>query len=295
MTYKLSIAVVMTVFNRKEKTEECISSILRETKKDKINIDFYITDDGSTDGTSEMLSFYEKRYPDSKFEVLQESGNLFWNKGMYKAYGESLKCKYDFYLWVNNDVAFDKGFLSILLNDYKAANKYQKEVLICGTVKFRDRDELSYGGAINHSKINPYKRTLLSPNGSVQRCDCINGNCVLIPYKTAMLLGNVDERYEHGFGDFDYGYKLIEVGGQPYVSSSFVGKCDRNSTVGSWKDTSLSVSKRFLLKNRPTGQPPYSHKIFLRKWFPSMWFYYWIKPYIGIISSSFIHRVRKTL
>jgi len=295
MNKSISVAVVMTVFNRKEQTEKCISSILKEMDHMSLNTDFYVTDDGSNDGTRELFKHYQEMYTNSKFVVLEGSGSLFWNKGMHLAYGEALKqTSYDFYLWVNNDVEFFTGFLSEILRDYSRAREKQEYVIICGGVRYRDRNELSYGGAINHSEINPYNRTLLTPNGHIQECDCVNGNCLLIPSETAALIGNIDERYEHGFGDFDYGYRLIRAGGQPYVASEFVGKCDRNSIIGSWKDTSLPINKRFLLKNKPTGQPPYSHKIFLKKWFPKLWFYYWIKPYIGIVSSSLTYRIRKS-
>lgn len=293
MNNSISIAVVMTVFNRKEKTKKCIESILKEVNDSSIDIDFYITDDGSTDGTKDLIKGYQKKYKDSKFFILNGSGNLFWNKGMYLAYGEALKNKYNFYLWVNNDVEFYSGFLSVLIKDYNKSKNNNQSVIICGAVRYIDKNELSYGGSLNKSKTNPYKRELIMPNGEIQKCHCINGNCLLIPSETSELIGNVDERYEHGFGDFDYGYKLIEAGGQPYIASRFVGICDRNSIVNTWKDSSLSIKRRIELKNKPTGQPPYSHKIFLKKWFPKMWLYYWIKPYMGIIVSSINYKIRK--
>lgn len=294
MKKSISIAVVLTVFNRKEQTEKCLLSVLREIKTDKsINIDFYITNDKSTDATGELLNSFQKKYTNINFFVFEGTGNLYWNKGMHLAYGEALKSTYDFYLWVNNDVEFYEGFLHDLLKDYSTAKKNNMPVIICGSVSYRGRKEISYGGAVNYSKINPYKRTLLIPSGSVQECDCINANCLLIPWESALLVGNLEERYEHGFGDFDYGYRLIKAGGQPFVASNFVGKCDRNSLNGSWKDSSLPIKKRVALKNSPTGQPPYSHKLFLKKWFPAFWYYYWIKPYARIIISSIVYKVRK--
>lgn len=293
MTNRKSIAVVMTVFNRREKTEKCISSILGEIENNSsLNLDFYITDDQSSDGTRELIEIFRMNYPDINFIILEGSGNLFWNKGMHLAYGEALKYTYDFYLWVNNDVEFNRGFLFNLLKDYESAIKSEKPVIICGSVRYRDREELSYGASLNKSKVNPYNRTMLAPNGSIQKADCINANCLLIATETASLVGNLDQRYEHGFGDFDYGYKLTSIGGELYASSKFVGKCDRNSLMGSWKDSSLPITRRLSLKNKPTGQPPYSHKIFLKKWFPKAWLYYWLKPYGRILISSFMYKVR---
>lgn len=42
----ISISVVMTVFNRAEKTARCIDSIIRENKDGRYNLSFFITNDG---------------------------------------------------------------------------------------------------------------------------------------------------------------------------------------------------------------------------------------------------------
>lgn len=290
---RISVAIVMTVFNRMEKTEKCINSILAENKDGKYKFSFFITNDGSTDNTDYMSKEYQKNYPDVNFNVLYGTGNLYWNKGMFLAYGAALHTKVDYYLWVNNDVIFASGFLEGLLIDSAEAKKSNKLSLICGAVSFMDSNEWSYGGAKNLSKTNPYKRKKIIPNGSIQECDCINGNCLLIPYETGIYVGNLDERYEHGFGDFDYGYKLKSCGGQPYVASKYVGCCNRNSIKGTWIDPSVPFVDRIKKKNRPTGQPYKSHKIFLKKWFPKMWLYYLWKPYIRIAITSLKYKVWK--
>ena len=104
---------------------------------------------------------------------------------------------------------------------------------------------------------------------------------------------SVDEIYEHGFGDFDYGYRLLNAGGQPYIASDFVGTCDRNSKKGTWEDPSIPLKERIKKKNSPVGQPFASHKYFLKKWFPTFWPYYLYKPYARILVTSAIHKVRR--
>lgn len=211
---------------------------------------------------------------------------------MYLAYGEALKSKPDYYLWVNNDVVFTEGFLANLLVDIDKAKQKNRITLICGSVRSFETNEWSYGGLKNLSKIDPYKREKIIPNGEIQKCDCINGNCLLIPYESAALLGNVDERYEHGFGDFDYGYKLIESGGAAYIASSYVGQCERNTLKGTWNDPSVPFIDRIRKKNRPTGQPYKSHKLFLKKWFPRFWLYYLWRPYVRIAVTSLQYRLK---
>lgn len=49
-----TIAIIMTVRNRKNITKRGIESIIN-ANKNKYKLYFYITDDGSTDGTEEIL------------------------------------------------------------------------------------------------------------------------------------------------------------------------------------------------------------------------------------------------
>ena len=57
------IAVLLTCYNRIEKTLNCLDSFSNSMNslKLKIAFDIYIVDDGSTDGTSEVIS---RNYPE---------------------------------------------------------------------------------------------------------------------------------------------------------------------------------------------------------------------------------------
>ena len=79
----ISIAVIMTVFNRKEKTKTCIDFLISEIFETQCSMDFYITNDGCTDGTHDLLESYNK-FPNVHIVELQGTGNLFWNKGMHE-------------------------------------------------------------------------------------------------------------------------------------------------------------------------------------------------------------------
>ena len=89
------IAAILTCFNRKEKTRKCLESLFRILP----DCDVYITDDGSTDGTNEMLHKY---FP--QVYVVSGNGNLFWSRGMYTAWKEAVKGNYEYYLWLNDDI-----------------------------------------------------------------------------------------------------------------------------------------------------------------------------------------------
>src|SRR3989442_11615885 len=79
------IAVILTCFNRKQKTIGCLNAVLTQSIYREVQIDFFITDDGQ-DGTSEALG-----YMIPGINLLQGNGSLFWNGGMRLAWAQALK------------------------------------------------------------------------------------------------------------------------------------------------------------------------------------------------------------
>lgn len=286
-----SIAVVMTVYNRSEKTKRCIESILKGKGNLICQIDFFITNDASTDNTVSILEEFDKKVENSKFCIIDGTGSLFWNRGMHVAFGNALKFDYDYYLFVNNDVEFDNTFMTTILNDALKASNESKYFAICGSCHYINTEKRSYGGARLLSRFNPYKREILIPNGNIQKCDLVNANCVLIPYNTAQAIGNLDSRYEHAVGDYDYGLRIKKEGGQCYIASDFVGACDRNSDTRTWKDPSLPLKERIRKKNQPNGLPWRSELIYLKKWFPFSWPYYLLRPYFVLLVTSLKYKI----
>ena len=51
-----TIAVLLTVFNRREKTIECLKNLFAQDIPAEYSIMVYLTDDGCTDGTPEAVS-----------------------------------------------------------------------------------------------------------------------------------------------------------------------------------------------------------------------------------------------
>lgn len=271
----MKLAVIMTIFNRAKQTNQCLSSLEKAFHSFNEDITYFITNDGSTDETNEILSSFKSR--GNKIYILEGNGHLFWNRGMHLAYGEALKKDFDCYLWVNNDVTFKKDFWFTIINDFEKAKVNNDIFVICGSMFSKDRNKISYGGTGNNG--------IIEPNGSLQECTLINGNCVLIPSKTAKLIGNLDYRYEHGLGDFDYSKQIQKAGGKNLICSDYVGYCEKNIINGTWRDTNLSISKRISLMKSKNGLPRKSYKLFLKKWNPNNWFLYYYKPYLDIITT----------
>ena len=94
-----TIAVLLTVFNRREKTLKCLERLYGQLPIMGYKVDVYLTNDGCTDGTPEAV---RTQFPE--VHVIDAEGDLFWNRGMFTAWAEAAKTDYDFYLWLNDDV-----------------------------------------------------------------------------------------------------------------------------------------------------------------------------------------------
>ncbi|CAH0334858.1 hypothetical protein FVB9288_00466 [Flavobacterium sp. CECT 9288] len=94
MTPLVSIAIV--TYNQKEYLKECIESIL---KQDYENKEIIVADDGSTDGTQEMLLKYEQEYP-NLFILKLAKNNLGITKNHNVAH---YACKGKYISWMGGD------------------------------------------------------------------------------------------------------------------------------------------------------------------------------------------------
>ena len=96
------IAILYTSHNRREKTILSLASLwqsTRELRSQGLYIAIYLTDDGSTDGTTESI---RSQFPFVK--IINGSGTLYWAEGMRRSWTEALKQDYDAYLLLNDDV-----------------------------------------------------------------------------------------------------------------------------------------------------------------------------------------------
>jgi len=248
------IAVLMTVFNRREITLKCLRILYKQKLPTGFTIDTYLTDDGSTDGTSEAI---KQEFPLVK--IVEGDGNLFWNRGTLKAWSEAEKKNYDFYLWLNDDTELLEGAIEELIHSYE---RYSKDTIIVGYTLSSDLKEVTYGPS------NKNGRVIKEFNGIIP-CPTFNGNIVLIPREAYNLLGKNDSYYTHGLGDNDYGLRANEKGIIPYTTSKAIGICDRHISLPKWCNRDVPVLERlkYLYKIGPNGHNPFEYCRFQRKHF----------------------------
>ena len=90
------VSIAIITYNQKEFLRECIESCLTQ---DYENFELVIADDGSTDGTHEMLSEYEVQYP-NKFVLVLSSVNKGITKNSNAAH---FACNGKYIAWIGGD------------------------------------------------------------------------------------------------------------------------------------------------------------------------------------------------
>ncbi len=101
------VSVVMPVYNRTDTVRKAIDSILNQTFTD---FEFIIVDDGSTDGTLEILDYYAQK--DSRIRVLKNQ----YNRGISYSRNKG------------NDAARGKYIAVMDSDDYSVPNRLEKQV-----------------------------------------------------------------------------------------------------------------------------------------------------------------------
>lgn len=279
---KIRVAAVLTCFNRKDKTLRCLNSLAFNSSEiyNRIELSIYLCDDGSTDGTSREVS---RRFPEVK--IVQGTGNLFWARGMALALKEAKKTNHDFYLMINDDVLFDEKMFDTMFNSYYQID--DEFSAVTGATKDYLTDEYTYGGILlNENAIDG--ETKVYPNSPCLECDLANWNCFLVSNRLFAKVGDIDDYYEHSYADFDYSNRIKRAGGHIYIANKYIGFCNRNSTKGTWLDSSLSFITRLRLTQKNTGVPIKSEIHYFKKYYGWKWPFRVAFPYLIIIKTTLL-------
>lgn len=266
------VAVVLTCYNRKDKTVNCIKSLA--DKNPNLDFRFVVVDDESTDGTGAALKdlpYHIKR--------IEGDGKLFWTGGMYLGMDYVLMQadKIDYVLLVNDDVEFYDNAVINMINSLKAVCS---DVVVGATKD--SQNKMSYGG-VRMTSRRLARFELMEP-GTADQCDTFNCNAVLLKRDAFVLAGNLDQKYTHSMADYDYGIHLRKIGLIVIECPQYVGFCEDNADEGTWRDTTLKRGQRLKLKESPKGLPfkDWFHFINKNYGFISA-IYHTITPYVRIL------------
>ena len=247
------IAALLTVFNRKKETLNCLENLFKQVMPNGFMLEVYLVNDGCTDGTPEAV---KKQFP--QVSLINAKGDLFWNRGMHLAWTTATKTKkYDHYLWLNDDTILNQGAIETLLQT--AQEKENKAIIVGSTVgETFKTDEVTYGG---RSKT----KGLLNPEQQAIACDYFNGNIVLIPNSVYKQVGTHDPIFHHALGDFDYGLRAAKLGVKSFIAPGFLGQCDVHTSLATWCNPAKPFQKRWRAFKSPLGNNPEEFFVFQKR------------------------------
>ena len=133
---KTAVSVIVPCYNVAPYVDECMSGLAEQTLGP---MEIICVDDGSTDGTLELL--YRWREKDNRLRVISQS-----NAGVSAARNAGLDAAEGKYVgFVDPDDRVDRRMFSRLLG---AAEKNDADVVVCGCREFVEKDALLRKGKL---------------------------------------------------------------------------------------------------------------------------------------------------
>lgn len=280
----MKISVLITCYNRRSITIACLEALFENTLPDECTLDVFLVDDGSTDNTAEAV---QAAFP--LVNVIRGDSNLFWCRGMHKAFSAAYLHQFDYYVWLNDDTILHRDALLRLLQCH-AELEDRRPAIIAGSTIDPINGNLSYGGFLRLSRFKPTTFDRVSPSSKPVLCDAMSGNIVLIPSQVANALGNLDPVFQHAMGDIDYGLRARRMGFDIWLAPGIFGACSNNSDAATYIDSSQSLQQRWKQMMSRKGLPWHSWLVLTRRHAGPLWFLYFAWPYIRLILGGYRSR-----
>lgn len=227
------IFIVIPVFNRKEFTRNCLRSLNNQTYT---NYKTIVVDDGSTDGTAEMII---NEFPE--VHIIRGDGNLWWagatNAGINYVLDETNAKNTDFILTLNNDLEVPENYLEIMR---KTASVYKDSILGSVSIDILNPKSLSFCGVSwneftgrYYSKAKDYNYTYkdLIDRQQIIDSDILPGRGTLIPINLFKTIGVYDSiNFPQYAADEDFSLRARRNGWRSLIPTSTYVMCHINET-----------------------------------------------------------------
>jgi GT2 family glycosyltransferase len=257
------IAVLLTCYNRKDKTLACLTSFYKCNIPNGYVFDIYMVDDSSTDGTAIAV---KESFPHVK--IIHGTGNLFWAGGMRIVWRETINKGYDGYLLINDDVVLFENVLQSLIetHDYALTHYGIGGIYVSSTID-KSSNIISYGGTIIRKSFFGIKYNAVLPSEVPLNCQITNANILFVNSNVVEKIGLFDPKFKQSFADYDYSYTAYENNLPVLVCPGTGGYC-KNDHVNNWSSVNSTIQKRIKHLYSPKGLEYKEYMYYIRKHFP---------------------------
>lgn len=232
MKYPAKVQIVIPVHNRRETTRLCLLHLM--TLGVTAWAEVIVVNDGSTDGTAEMIS---TEHP--WVQVLNGDGTLWWTGAIVTGMHSAIQQGADFIVWLNDDTLPDAGTMELLVAEAHAGQA------ICGAVcRGDDGRAIVYGGG---TMPNQWPQPVRKIHGltplSVQ---WLHGNLVAIPESVWRRCGLPDASpLLHNLADISYTYGAHQVGVPVKLLplASALAAINDSASYWSWLDPRVNAAR----------------------------------------------------
>ncbi|MFT5251279.1 MAG: GT2 family glycosyltransferase [Flavobacteriales bacterium] len=267
MLVQKKIAVLLTCYNRKLKTLNCLTSFYNSNFPQDYIFDVFLVDDASTDGTADEII---KKYPN--INIIQGNGHLFWAGGMRLAF-ESIKKSnvYDAYLLLNDDVELKSDFFSTILETKQYCLKnYNKGGIYSGSTIDKKSGLISYGGNLLYKGIDNPNYELVKPSNLPQPCHLTNANVLYVEKEVIDTIGFLDEKFVHGIADYDFSLRAFKAGFPVCITADICGYCEDDHGIN--LSNSKNLFKRIQYLKSPLGLSYNEYLFYIKRHYPKYYY-----------------------
>ncbi len=210
---KYDLSIIITSYNTKEITKNCLDSILKPLKTSSLNYEIIIVDNHSTDGSFEILKTYSSNY--SNIRIIENEENL----GFGKANNQGVRiAQSDYILFLNSDILVLEAAIEKLYNFYVQNEK--KINFLGGKLLSKDMSKQPSCGPFYTIPVtfaalflrgDYWGFTRYSPN-KVREVDWISGACILTKKRYLNSVQGFDESIFMYMDEIDLLYRAKKQG-----------------------------------------------------------------------------------
>jgi GT2 family glycosyltransferase len=237
-----TVWVCIAVFNRIHYTRKCLELLLSQTYP---NVRTVVVDDGSTDGTSDMIV---SEHPE--VVLLRGDGSLYWTGAMHLGMAHIIarSAANDYALLLNDDLIFAPDLVEKLLGK----SKLHPRSLIQAMESCVDDPDLIWQGGVKinwwtakHRLLNYHRRISEFPSGYFEKSDYLTARGVLAPMEVFRVIGNYDLSYKQN-GDPEFTRRAAKNGFDLIVAYDvLVLSYEKGKNLNEAESYSLSDLKRY--------------------------------------------------